>query len=175
MTCTQWSLGQKVRFAFSICRFWLEKAVALRAVIGTNLHGEGNRALSKRTAIVLWSSFAWGWGHNEHWGRYGQHHPSMEKRFFLIWCVTLTKRRCTICFLFALGFVCVCVFHWMSVCQGIVCSCLVFLGGFCFFVNASAVSEIGLWALSARRRWHLDLKEIWNPWSSSQGDDPEAS
>ena len=58
LICTWLSLEQKVRSAFAICRICKEKAVALRPVIGTNLHGEGNRTPSWRTVIRLWSSFA---------------------------------------------------------------------------------------------------------------------
>lgn len=63
LICTWLSLEQKVRSAFAVYRICKERATALRAVIGTNLHGEGNRATSRRTVIRLWSSFTLGRGH----------------------------------------------------------------------------------------------------------------
>lgn len=46
-----------------------------------------------------------------------------KKRFVLVWCFIPTKRRGTFCILFALG-IFVCVFHCVSVHQGVVCLCL---------------------------------------------------
>lgn len=63
LICARLSFEQKVRSAFAIYGICKEKTVALRDVTGTNLHGEGNRAPSRRTVIRVWSSFALGWGH----------------------------------------------------------------------------------------------------------------
>lgn len=111
-----------------------KKQFALRAVIGTNLHGEGGRALSKRTAISLWSSFALGWGHL--WALMNIWTPPSfyRKRFVLIWCFIPAKRRCTFSVCFGFGFcVCVCFIVWVCV-RGVVCFCLGFVCSFvCFF------------------------------------------
>lgn len=68
------------------------------------------------------------------------------------------------------GDFCLCFFVWF----GLVCVLFSLLFFFFFFVTASSVvKELGLW--SARRMWHLDLKGIQNPLSSSQRADPDFS
>lgn len=119
---------QKVRFAFSICRFWLEKAVALGAVIGTNLHGEGSRALSKRTAISFSSPFALGWGHLWALMKIWTTPPFYRKKICpdLMFHTNQMKMHLLFSVCFGVVFFSVRVFHCMSVWQG---GCL-FLFGF---------------------------------------------
>lgn len=168
---------QKVRFAFSICRFWLEKAVALGAVIGTNLHGEGSRALRKRTAISFSSSFALGWGHLWALMKIWTTPPFYRKKICpdLMFHTNQMKMHLLFSVCFGVVFFSVCVFHCMSVWQGGLFVFVWVFWGLGFLSMNHQLSQIGLWALSARGRWHLDPKESWNPWSSSQGADPETS
>lgn len=120
-----WTKGEVCLFHLQVL---IRKAVALRAVIGTNLHGEGSRALCKRTAISLWSSFL-GWGHLwaliKIWTT-----PSFYRKKDLSWFDVSYQPKDDSPFLFCLlwGFFCVYFIVWVCI-RGL---CASVWGGFGF-------------------------------------------